>query len=245
MFHLKLFETASRVKSLPDHAASLARQSPVWPGKAPSSWAKTQSLSPLGPWLPVFLVSKNELWMSVLWACYPWKRILFAEPNTQGLGNQKYLRKWKLKHLEVSYIFGIDNSRPWKCILFSELGTQGLVSVLFTRLKTQRPRSVIILCSETEPFWELKTIDLEVYTLFGTENLMPWKCVLFSELERHGLGTVHYFWDWKLKASKLWVRLCSRGGLAGNWHIYTHCLGFTNRLSRHPDSHNMLDKQPS
>ena len=50
---------------------------------------------------------------------------------------------------------------------------------------------------------ELKVQALEVYISFGPENSRPWECLLFSDRETTGPGSVYYVRNWKYKAMEV------------------------------------------
>ena len=118
-----------------------------------------------------------------------WKCILFSNVN------------WKPTALACIFVSELKthcpgSSRPWNRLLFSELKPQGSGSVYFcSELKSQGPGSV-------NYFRNWTIYALEVYNIFGTGNLTPWKCILWSELKTQRSGRVYYFRTWHIFGTK-------------------------------------------
>ena len=61
-------------------------------------------------------------------------------------------------------------------------------------------------------------MDLEVYTILGSEHLRTWNCRLCSDVKTHGLGSVYYFRTRNLRTWK--CILCSDLKTRGLGRVY-------------------------
>ena len=124
-----------------------------------------------------------------------------SELKTQGPASVYYFRNWKMKHLELYTIFGIENLISYRWTSIPELRIQELGNVLFSELKTQTPQVHTISRTGKPRTWNWTIVGTENWiswkclpVLFGTDNSRPCKCPISrTGTLNQGLGTVHLF----------------------------------------------------